>query len=286
VDSGRVRGGTVLSVHGLRVRYPGAASDALAGVSLDLRAGELVGLTGLNGAGKTTLCRCLNGIVPQLVTAQVNGSVTVGGHDALATPVRRMASLVGMVLDEPAAQLSQATVGEEVALGMESLAVPYPEMVVRVGAILGRLGLGDLVGRAPLSLSGGEQQRLVLASALVMDPPVVVIDEATSGLDPDGRMAVFDLLRDLAADHGTAVLVVEQDVELLAERADRLMVLREGALVADGTPAQVLGDVRAMEAAGVRVPDVTAVAAGLHAEGDEPLPVTLAEGLRFLGVGA
>jgi energy-coupling factor transporter ATP-binding protein EcfA2 len=285
VGSQPVRGGVVLAVRDLRVRYPGAAIDALAGVSLDLRAGELVGLTGLNGAGKTTLCRCLNGIVPQLVTAEVHGSVTVGGHDALVTAVRRMAPLVGMVLDEPATQLSQATVGEEVALGMESLAVPYPEMVGRVEAILARLGIPGLADRAPLSLSGGEQQRVLLASVLAMDPPVLVIDEATSGLDPSGRTAVFDLLAELASAHGTAILVVEHDVELLAERADRLLVLAGGRLVADGTPAAVLGDMRAMESAGVQVPDVTEVAAGLDAGWHGPLPVTLADGLRLLAAG-
>jgi energy-coupling factor transporter ATP-binding protein EcfA2 len=193
-----------------------------------------------------------------------------------------MAPLVGMVLDEPAAQLSQATVGEEVALGMESLAVPYPDMVGRVDAILARLGLSGLADRAPLSLSGGEQQRVLLASVLAMDPPVLVVDEATSGLDPAGRTAVFDLFAELASEHGTAILVVEHDVELVAERADRLLVLAGGVLVADGTPAAVLGDVRAMEAAGVKVPDVTEVAAGLGSGRRGPLPVTLVDGLRLL----
>ncbi|MCJ7712226.1 MAG: energy-coupling factor ABC transporter ATP-binding protein, partial [Chloroflexi bacterium] len=143
----------VLSVRGLRVRYPSAATDALVDVSFDLGRGELVGLLGLDGAGKSTLCRCLNGIVPQLVPADVSGSVTVCGMDAVRTPVRRMASLVGVVLDEPSAQLSQGTVGEEVALGLESMAVPYAEMVVRVDDVLARVGLDGMLDRPPLSLS-------------------------------------------------------------------------------------------------------------------------------------
>jgi len=270
----------VVEVTGLTVRYPGAPADSLAGIAFVLRPGEVVGLIGLTGAGKTTLCRCLNGIVPQLVEADVEGSVTVAGTDALRTPVRRMAAFVGMVLDEPAAQLSQGTVGEEVALGLESLAVPYEAMVVRVGAALERVGLEGLAERPPLTLSGGQQQRLVLAAAIATSPPVLVLDEPTAGLDPRARAAVFDLLAGLAAD-GTTVLVVDHDVELLAEAADRLLVLHDGRLVADGPPAAVLGDVAGMAAAGIRVPDVTAVAAALGLAG--PLPVTLQDAARRLG---
>ncbi len=270
----------LVSVAGLRVRYPGAAAHALAGVSFVLRAGEVVGMLGQNGAGKSTLCRCLNGIVPQLVEADVEGSVIVAGTDALRTPVRRMAPLVGVVLDEPTAQLSQGTVGEEVALGLESMGVPYEAMVARVDAALERAGLAGLSDRPPLTLSGGQQQRLVLASAIAMRPRLLVLDEPTAGLDPRRRAAVFELLAELAAD-GMAILVVEHDVELLAEAADRLLVLHDGELIAQGTPAEVLGDVTGMRNAGIRVPDVTAVAAALDPGG--PLPVTFADGVTRLG---
>jgi len=276
----------VLSVRDLHVRYPSAAADALDGVAFDLARGELVGLVGLNGAGKSTLCRCLNGVVPQLVAAAVSGSVTVGGADVLRTPVRRLASMVGVVLDEPGAQLSQGTIGEEVALGLESMAVPYAEMVARVDEVLGRVGFAGMLDRPPLSLSGGEQQRLLLACALAVRPPVLVLDEPTSGLDSRSRAAVFDLLAEVAARDGTAIIVAEHDVELLAERADRILVLHEGRLAAAGTPAAVFGDVRAMRTAGVRVPDVTEVAVALGGRSGQPLPVTLDGGIRWLeGIG-
>ncbi len=285
-DGSRARTGNpmapVLSVRDLRVRYGSAQSDALAGISFDLWQGELVGLVGLNGAGKSTLSRCLNGIVPQLVPANVAGSVTVNGADALRTPVRRLASTVGIVFDEPGAQLSQGTVGEEVALGLESMAVPYAEMVVRVDDILARVGLGGMQDRPPLSLSGGEQQRLALACALAIRPQVLVLDEPTCGLDARSRAAVFDLLHEAAVGDGTAIVVVEHDVELLAERADRILVLHEGMLVAVGSPATVFGAVSVMREAGVRVPDVTAVAAALAGEAGGSLPVTLDDAIRWL----
>ena len=113
-------------------------------------------------------------------------------------------------------------------------------------------------------------------------PAVLVLDEPTCGLDARSRAGVFDLLAEVAARDGTAIIVVEHDVEVLAERADRILVLHDGRLVADGTPAAVLGDVAAMRAAGVRVPDVTAVAAALGGREGEPVPVTLDGGLRWL----
>jgi energy-coupling factor transporter ATP-binding protein EcfA2 len=274
----------VLRVRDLRVRYPGATADALAGVTFDVAAGELVGVLGATGAGTSTLCRCLDGIVPQLVPAAVEGRVEVDGIDVLAKPVRELAAVVGIVLDEPDALWSQATAGEEVALGLESLAVPYDEMVERVGAALERVGLGGLEGRDPRSLSGGEQQRLAIAAATVLRPRVLVLDGATAGLDPAGRRMVLDLLRELAGPDGAAVLLVDHDTELLAEHADRLLVLDAGRLIADGPPAEVLGRVDELAAAGVRVPDVAAVAAAvLGAEAAPALPVTLDEAVARLG---
>jgi len=155
-------------------------------------------------------------------------------------------------------------------------------MVARVDDILARVGLVGLLDRPPLSLSGGEQQRLLLACALVVRPRVLVLDEPTCGLDPRSRATIFDLLADVAERDGTAILVVEHDVELLAERADRVLVLDEGKLVAAGTPPAVFGDVLAMRAAGVRLPDVTEVAFALGGGSGHPMPVTLDGGLRWL----
>ena len=278
----------MLSVRDLRVRYPGAAADALAGVSLELGRGELVGLLGATGAGKTTLCRCLDGIVPQLVEASVSGTVTVAGVDVGASPVRQLASHVGIVLDEPEGLISQGTVGEEVALGLESLAVPWAEMVVRVDEVLTQVGLAGLAPRDPWTLSGGERQRLIIAGAIATRPSLLVLDEATSGLDPRSRREVLALLRDLAA-AGTAVLVADHDTELLAEVATRLVVLADGRVVADGQPADVLGRLALEGTAvtGVRAPDVTRVAAEVRPRAATwPLPVTIDDALRRLGTDA
>ncbi len=273
-----------VSIRGLTVRYPRTSRAALSGVTLEVPAGEIVGVMGLTGSGKSTLLRCLNGIVPHLVPAGIEGSLRVAGLDPLGGPVARLAGRVGMVLDDPEAQISQGTLAEEVALGLESLAVPWTEMVDRVHEALDAVGLRGLDGRSPMTLSGGEQQRLAIACALAMRPLVLVMDEPTANLDPAGRATVFELIRRLNRERGITVVIAEHDVERLAEHAHRLVVLDEGRIVEDGTPGQVLGRPRDLAALGLRVPQVTELAARIAPSSGTPgpLPVTVDAGIAWL----
>jgi energy-coupling factor transporter ATP-binding protein EcfA2 len=278
----RAAGQPVVSIRDVAVRYPGRDRDALAGVTLELWPGERVGLVGSAGSGRSTLCRLLNGIVPQLTEAAVSGRIRVAGADPRTTSVPEMARLVGMAFDDPAAQLAQSTVADEVALAMESMGMAREVMAGRMDEVLARLGLELVRDRPPRALSGGQQQRVLLASALALRPPVLVLDEATVSLDAVGRADVLDLLADLASSERTAVVVVEHDTELLAAWADRIVVLLDGRVAADGPPVEVLGDVLLLERAGVRVPDVTAIVAALHPDAVERPPVTLSDAISRL----
>jgi len=286
-------GGGTISIRDLTVRYPGAPGPALTRITLDVVAGELVGVIGLTGAGRSTLLRCVAGIVPHLIPATVSGSIHVTGLDPLVEPVGTMAGRVGVVLDDPDSQISQATVADEIALGLESLGVPWAEMVVRVERALEEVGLAGLGDRSPATISGGEQQRLAIACAMAMRPSVLVMDEPTANLDPAGCSAVFGLARRLSRDEGRSVLIADQDVERLAATADRLMVLDAGRIVADGPPGAVLGrpqTVEALAGIGLRVPQVTELAARLAGPGPGPgpgpegmvLPVTMGEAVAWL----
>jgi energy-coupling factor transporter ATP-binding protein EcfA2 len=253
---------------------------ALHGVSLTIDPGEVVGIVGETGSGRSTLLRCLMGIVPQLVPAIVGGMIEVVGRDPRITPVAEMARDVAVVQDDPEAQISQFSVAEEVALGLESLAVPVAEMRVRVREMLEQVGLAGFGDRHPLTLSGGEQQRLAVACAVAMRPQLLLLDEPTANLDPRAGRRLLGLVRELAAKRGMTVVIVEPDVELLAEHVDRIVSLNAGRILLDATSAEAFSDL-ARSDRGASVPQVTALAASLDPTASL-LPVTTEGAVHWL----
>jgi energy-coupling factor transporter ATP-binding protein EcfA2 len=191
-----------------------------------------------------------------------------------------MASDVAIVLDDPEAQISQSSVAEEVAVGLESLAVPVAEMRVRVHEVLEQVGLAGFGDRHPLTLSGGEQQRLAVACAVAVCPQLLLLDEPTANLDPRAGRRLLGLVRDLAAERGMAVVIVEHDVELLAEHVDRIISLDAGRIRLDATPTEAFSTIARADRE-ASVPQVTALAASL--DQDAPLlPVTTEGAVRWL----
>jgi len=271
----------IISFADLTVTYAGSDTPALRGIDLEVAPGECVGIIGLNGAGKTTLGLCLNGVVPQLLPATVSGRALVAGRDPTATPVREMARTVGVVFDNPEYQLSQATAAEEVAFGLESLGAGPESMPARIAAALAAVGLAGLEERSPHALSGGQQQRLAIASVLVMEPAILVMDEPTSNLDPVGTADVFDIVRRLNRDAGMTVVIAEHDVEALAAHVDRIVVLAAGRVALEGRSPEVFGRVEELAALGLRPPGVTELAHAL-APDDRDLPVTIDGALAWL----
>ena len=231
-----------LKVDGLGVRYVGRRDKALDDIDVHVAEGEVVGVAGRTGAGKSTLALAAAGFIPRVVKAQVTGSVAVGDIEATTARLADLAGKVGIVFSAPALQLSASkpTVREELAFGLENLAVPRAEMDERIDVVLDRLGIADLAEREPLALSGGEQQRVAIASVLVMGTRLIVLDEPAAQLDPGGTSALATLLRDLAAD-GRAILVAEHSPDVLSVTRECL-VLDAGRVVARGLPAEALGE--------------------------------------------
>lgn len=275
-----------ITIRDLAFTYSQGTRPAIADINLDIRRGEYVGLVGLNGAGKTTLGLCLNGIIPHMLMGEQTGSVKVGDHDPTVTEVREMGRIVGMVFDNPEFQMSQITAAEEVALGLENLGVPYEEMVPRIAAALDLVGLAGFDERSPMALSGGQQQRLAIAATLVMRPTVLFMDEPTSNLDPIGKEEVFEIARRLNREEGLTVIVAEHEVEVLADYADRIIVLEEGRIALQGTPTEVFSQVERMAELGLRVPQVTDFARAWAGPDERRLPVTLAGAVEWMGARA
>lgn len=271
----------IITITGMSFSYALSDRPALDAIDLEIHRGEYVAVMGLNGAGKTTLGLCLNGIIPHMLMGQQTGTVRVDGHDPSIRVVREMARTVGIVFDNPEFQMSQVTAAEEVALGLENLGVPTVEMPDRIARALRLVGLDGFEDRAPMGLSGGQQQRLAIASVLVMRPSILFMDEPTSNLDPLGKDEIFEIAQRLNRDEGMTVIVAEHEVEVLAEYADRIIVMHQGRIALQGTPAEVLSQVSALSELGLRSPQVTEFSQALSGPSGH-LPITTDETLRWL----
>ena len=255
-----------LAVDDLRVRYVGRAEQALDGVSLVVGPGEMVGVAGRTRAGKSTLALVAAGFIPRVIRARLEGRVTLDGLSVPTATAAQLGGRVGIVFSTPANQLSTSklTVRDELAFGLENLAIPRSDMDRRIDDVLDRLGIAHLADREPLALSGGEQQRVAIASILAMGTGLLVLDEPAAELDPVGATAVADILADLSA-AGTATLVAEHLVGILG-RATRVAVLDRGHVAVEGPPGQALGSA-AIGPIGLHPPTLVALAeaAGLPA---------------------
>jgi energy-coupling factor transporter ATP-binding protein EcfA2 len=232
---------TIVAIQDLTFQYEGTDAPALRNVNLTVKAGETVLLLGPSGCGKSTLLLCLNGIIPQRIAGQFRGQVTVGGLDVAAQEVYEMAQRVGLVFQDPEAQFSTLYVEDEVAFGLENLRYPRDVMQNQVVWALQQVGLADKVGVRLDHLSGGEMQKVALASVLAMAPEVMVFDAPTANLDPASARDFWILLRHLKQELGKTVIIVEQQVDELIDMVDRLVVMNEqGQIIGDGHPREAI----------------------------------------------
>ncbi|HSP09318.1 MAG TPA: ATP-binding cassette domain-containing protein [Candidatus Dormibacteraeota bacterium] len=205
--------------------YPNGRDAALRDVDLSIGDGLTV-VSGPSGGGKSTLLRVFNGLVPHFHGGRIAGAAEVSGHNVFDTPTRRLARTVGFVFQDPELQTVYDVVDREVAFGLENLAVPAREIPARVEEALDATGIGHLAGRRVKTLSGGERQRVAIASALAMKPRMIVLDEPTSQLDPEGAAMVLASAVGIARE-GRSVVVSEHRIERLAQAA-RAMIVVEG----------------------------------------------------------
>jgi energy-coupling factor transport system ATP-binding protein len=243
---------SAVAVDGVTFTYHGADRPALRGVSFAQAAGEMIGVMGASGAGKSTLAKCLNRIVPEFEDGEFHGAIRIAGESIELLRVCDVAPKVGMVFQDFESQLFSTNVAHEVAFAMEQVGMDRAEMDRRIMPALEAVGLRGFEHRDPMSLSGGEKQRLAIASVLALRPSLIVLDEPTTDLDPEGRAEVFELIKKLRA-QGLSLIVIEHESEEL-RAADRIIVLREGEIAADGPPAEVFSRTELLTACGVRPP--------------------------------
>lgn len=248
-------------------RYREGGVPAVRDVSLTIPDGALVGVTGAAGSGKSTLTYAMNGIVPHCYPGDFYGSVTVQGHDTVETSLTDLSRLVGSVCQDIDSQMVSSVVEDEVLYGLENFGVPHEQISARLDEALKDMGISDLREREIASLSGGQKQKVALASVIALRPEVLVLDEPTAELDPASSLAVFDLLRRYAREHGTTVVVVEQKIALLSTHADMLVVMDGGRVRFADAPVEVLAHSDELRDIGVNCPRSTELSNRLRASG-------------------
>ena len=252
----------------LSFTYQDGVREALRAVGFKQARGEMIGIMGASGAGKSTLAKCLNRIIPEFEGGSFSGAVSIGGRPLDGLRVCDVAADVGMVFQDFEAQLFSTNVAHEVAFAMEQIGMGRAAMNQRMTPALEAVGLRGFEHRDPTSLSGGEKQRLAIASVLALSPRVIVLDEPTTDLDPEGKAEVFALISSLR-ERGLSLIVIEHETEEL-RRADRVILMREGAVISIGPPAEVMANLELLEQSGVHPPSLNRALAmlgiGGHAE--------------------
>lgn len=274
---------SLIEVKDLKYRYPGTTELALDGVSFTVEKGEFIGIAGENGAGKSSLSQALLGLIPQFYKGAYGGSVTVCGMDARSTPVSELCRHVGLVFQNPFNQLSGAkdTVYDEVGYGLQNLGFPPEEIRTRVESVLRCFGIWEYRDRNPFDLSGGQLQRVAICSVLAMKPDVLILDEPTSQLDPEGSEEVFHTVDELTK-MGITIIMIEQKIEKLAGYCDRVLLMHQGHVVDYDTPRKIFSREDLYDL-GVNPPAYTRFArANALAFEDGTLPVTHAETLELV----
>ena len=227
----------------------GGKSRSLDEACITVRVGEFVAVLGHNGCGKSTLVKHFNA----LLEVQ-KGELTVAGLDAKSEAnVWKLRRKVGMVFQNPDNQFVSSVVAEDVAFGLENYGADSSEIPERVSAALALVGMAGFEKRSPHMLSGGQKQRVALAGVLAMDPDILVFDEATSMLDPDGRREVLSVIDRLHTEQGKTIVMITHYVEE-AVFADRVYLMHDGRMLADGTPREMLTDLELLRRTGLTPP--------------------------------
>lgn len=259
-------------------------TPALSDINLTVGRGSFTLLVGPSGSGKSTLCMLLNGIIPQILGGKLTGTVTVDGQDISKTPVQELAKSTGMLFQDPEWMFATLKVEDEVAFGPENLRRSPAEILKSVEQSLDYVGMQHLRNNLVWALSGGQTQKLGLASVIAMQTPLIVLDEPTANLDPATTHSVHELILRLR-NNGKSVVLVTKDLDEFMAEADSMVLLAEGRVLAQGAPRDVVaGHGEKMLELGVWLPETTEIGLRLKALGKplEQIPITVEEAVEAL----
>lgn len=274
-----------LTIENLKYKYPLSEKFALDDLSFVVEQGEFIGIIGENSAGKSTLCQAIVGLVPHFYKGAYGGKIIVDGLEVKRSTITELSLKVGIVFQNPFTQItgSKMTVFEEIAFGLENMGVPQSEMLGRIDDVLRLFNIAHLKDRNPFDLSGGQMQRMAIASIIAMKPDIIVLDEPTSQLDPEGSEEVFRAIQSLS-NQGITIIMVEHKMEKVAQYCDKVLLLKDGKKVDFGRPEKIFSR-EDLKEYGVTAPVYTRVckAMNLKKAGTDYYPVTLEDAYQALG---
>ncbi len=267
----------LFEVENLTYFYPEKSDGALIDINLKVSEGEFVLLLGASGCGKSSLLRALAGLIPDYYGGAFGGEIRYGGRPLDCWDKRRLAREVGLIFQDPEQQLVMTSVEQEIAFGLENLGIEPAEMRRRVAEVLSLFDLTALKRRSTFDLSGGEKQKVVLASVLAMHPRVLLLDEPTSQLDPLAAQELLNNLQRLNLEWGFTIILVEQRTDRCFHLADRIVLMERGRIIHEGLPREMAfwGDGRYLPF----MPPVARIFSHLEAGS---IPLTIKEGRKLL----
>ena len=257
----------MIEIKDFTFQYREGDEPILRDINLLIPDGTFVGITGAAGSGKSTLTYAINGIIPHCYPGDFYGSVLVEGLDTVEANLTDISRVVGSVCQDIDSQMVSSVVEDEILYGMENFSIPKEEVMARLEEALAIMGIEDLRDRSIDSLSGGQKQKVAVASILALKPKVLVLDEPTAELDPASSLNVYTLLKEYTTQHGVTVVVVEQKIALLSEFADLLVIVDHGTIRFNGSPAEVLEHADELLEIGVNCPRSTTLVNTLKERG-------------------
>lgn len=276
--------GVCIEFQDVSYAYPLTKKAAVRHLNCKLETGKCYGIVGPNAGGKTTFCNLMRGLCPMFYGGILKGTVLVNGKSLTEWEEEELSIQIGYVFQDPFAQVSgiKETVFEEIGMGLENLGVEPEEMIRRIVEIAQMVKVDSLLQKNPLALSGGQCQRVAFASVLALNSDVIVIDEPTSQLDPDGTNDVFEIINALKK-QGKTVIIAEHKVDLLAEYCDEIIAMADGRIIVQGPTKEVLAN-PLLRKNNVRIPQVVSLALEMEQAGKplSKIPIDMEEAVKLL----
>jgi len=273
----------LINFHNFSFRYKGNEEYALKNINLELDTNKFILLLGETGSGKTTLIRCMNGLIPQFYSGFYKGRIEVKGVDTSEVPIADLSTVVGVVFQNPENQLVSMNVEHEIAFGLENWGFPRDHIQKKINEVSELTGIQPLLDKAPFEISGGEQQRVAIASILALEPELLILDEPTTNLDPFFAEKIVNLLKEIQRKKRLSVIISEHRLDLILPLADEIILMKEGEILQHAEKDEVLnGDT--FKSLDINKPFFYSIFEKLQQKGiyDDSFPVSLEEALNVI----